>query len=150
MRLTAQSYDYMGRTIDARAARMQASTEQDDGTTTRASRITGTVHILAELAATACPGTTLFVYATEPGTPGPPLAFVKLRVDAWPMSFVLDDADAMIPGRTLSSVRRLQLEARVSPSGAALPCAGDLLGRLENVDPRTAQPIRISIDHRIE
>lgn len=65
------------------------------------------------------------------------------------MSFVLDDADAMIPGRALSSVDRIQLEARVSPSGAALPCAGDLLGKLQNIDPRTAQPVRIRIDHAL-
>ena len=75
---------------------------------------------------------------------GPPLAVRKLQVVRWPMSFVLDDADAMIPGRTLSAVNRIQLEARISPSGEALPRAGDLVGRLENVDPRTTEPVTAS------
>jgi cytochrome c-type biogenesis protein CcmH len=139
----------MGRTIDARAARMQMADEQTGASSTPAARITGTVHIVAELAASARPGTTLFVSATDPGTAGPPLALVKLRVEHWPMSFVLDDADAMIPGRTLSSVTRIELEARVSPTGAALPGPGDLLGKMENVDPSAGQSVRISIDQKI-
>jgi cytochrome c-type biogenesis protein CcmH len=108
------------------------------------------VHIVPELAAAARAGMILFVCATEPGTAGPPLALVRLRLEGFPMSFVLDDADAMIPGRVLSNVSRIQLEARVSPSGAALPCAGDLVGKLENhIDPRTAQAVRIWIDRAL-
>jgi cytochrome c-type biogenesis protein CcmH len=134
--------DFMGRANDARATRIHS--DIDEG-----SRITGTVHIAPELTAAALPGLILFVSATESHTPGPPLAVRKLRVDRWPTSFVLDDADAMIPGRTLSGARRLQLEARVSASGEALPCAGDLVGKLESVDPWTTEPVRISIDHKI-
>jgi cytochrome c-type biogenesis protein CcmH len=62
---------------------------------------------------------------------------------------VLDDADAMIPGRNLSAVKTVQLEARISPSGEALPRAGDLVGKLANVDPHAAHAVSISIDHRI-
>ena len=65
------------------------------------------------------------------------------------MSFVLDDADAMIPGRNLSASKSVQLEARVSPTGEALPRPGDLVGTLANVDPHTTHPVNISIDHQI-
>ncbi len=150
-RLLAQSYEYMGRTDDARAARMHVAASEANTTPAAAhtSRITGTVQIAPNLAAAARPGMTLFVYATEPGTPGPPLAVRKLQVDRWPVSFVLDDADAMVPGRNLSVSRHVQLEARISPSGEALPRTGDLVGKLENVDPQTTQAVRISIDHKI-
>jgi hypothetical protein len=165
-RLLAQSYDYMGRTNDARAARMHvaataASTtgsEPADGTQAqneaggsgaKATRITGTVQITPQLAALAPSGATLFVYATEPGTPGPPLAVRKLQVDRWPVSFVLDDADAMIPGRNLSASQHVVLEARVSPTAEALPRRGDLIGKLENVDPKATQPVKISIDRKL-
>jgi hypothetical protein len=150
-RLLAQSYDYMGRPEDARAARMHVAADQANATpaAVHTSRITGTVQIAPELAAAARAGMTLFVYATEPGTPGPPLAVRKLQLDRWPVSFVLDDADAMVPGRNLSASRRVQLEARVSPSGEALPRTGDLVGKLENVDPQTTEAVRISIDHKI-
>jgi hypothetical protein len=141
-RLLAQSYDYMGRTDEARAARTHVAA-------TDGSRISGTVQISAELAGNAAPGTTLFIYATDGSTSGPPLAVLRLQVDRWPISFVLDDADAMIPGRNLSSVKTVQLEARVSQSGEALPRAGDLVGKLANVDPHTTHAVNISIDHKI-
>jgi hypothetical protein len=43
----------------------------------------------------------------------------------------------------------VQLEARVSPSGEALPRPGDLIGNLANVDPHTTHAVNISIDHKI-
>ncbi|HWW79479.1 MAG TPA: hypothetical protein VNY82_07765 [Steroidobacteraceae bacterium] len=141
-RLLAQSYDYMGRTDEARAARTHVAA-------TDGSRISGTVQISGELAGQAAPGTTLFIYATDGSTPGPPLAVLRLRVDRWPVSFVLDDADAMIPGRNLSAAKTVQLEARISATGEALPRAGDLVGRLANVDPHTTHAVNISIDHKI-
>jgi hypothetical protein len=141
-RLLAQSYEYMGRTKEARAARTHVAA-------TEGSRISGTVRISAELAANATPGTTLFIYATDGATPGPPLAVLRLKVDHWPMSFVLDDADAMIPGRNLSASQSVQLEARISVSGEALPRPGDLVGNVVNVDPHITHTIDISIDHKI-
>jgi hypothetical protein len=146
-RLLAQSYDYMGRTDEARAARKhEAHSEQE---AVEGSRISGTVQIAPNLAASATPGTTLFIYATDPAAPGPPLAVLRLRVERWPVSFVLDDADAMIPGRNLSASKRIQLEARISPSGEALPRPGDLVGNIADIDPHTRQAINISITHKI-
>jgi hypothetical protein len=141
-RLLAQSYEYMGRIDEARAARTYIAA-------TEGSRISGTVRITADLARHAAPGTTLFIYATDANSPGPPLAVLRLRVDRWPVSFVLDDADAMIPERNLSASKSVQLEARISPSGEALPLPGDLVGTLANVDPRTTDSVNISIDHQI-
>ena len=154
-RLLAQSYEYMGRPDDARAARMHVTAKNADatskGTTTpvEGGRIWGTVQIDDGLADLASPGTTLFIYATDTETPGPPLAVLRLRVDRWPMSFVLDDADAMIPGRNLSAAKTIQLEARISPSGEALPRPGDLVGHLAAVDPHIQHPVNISIDRKI-
>jgi hypothetical protein len=167
-RLLAQSYDDMGRDDDARAARMHRAATENDATVrtdnatsaappvgeraagiTEGSRIWGTVQIADDLAAGAAPGTTLFIYATEAASPGPPLAVLRLRVDRWPVSFVLDDADAMIPGRNLSASKSIQLEARISPSAEALPRPGDLVGNLSDVDPRTSDPVNISINRKI-
>jgi hypothetical protein len=141
-RLLAQSYDYMGRTDDARAARTHLATMEG-------SRISGTVQISANLAPHAAPGTALFIYATDANSPGPPLAVLRLRVERWPVSFVLDDADAMIPGRNLSASKSVQLEARISPTGEALPRPGDLVGTVANIDPHTTHSVNISIDHQI-
>jgi len=147
-RLLAQSYDYMGRTEEARAARTHIKATESN-TATEGLRISGTVRISADLAAHATAGATLFIYATDGATPGPPLAVLRLKVDRWPVSFVLDDADAMIPGRNLSASKSVQLEARISASGEALPRPGDLVGSLSNVDPHTTHAVSISIDHKI-
>jgi len=162
-RLLAQSYEYMGRADDARAARKHAtatstssanspaggSSKEGWSTGPTGSRVFGTVQIDDRLASLATPGTTLFIYATDTAAPGPPLAVLRLRVEHWPVTFVLDDADAMIPGRNLSSVKSIQLEARISPSGAALPGPGDLVGRLAAVDPQSQHAVNISIDRKI-
>jgi hypothetical protein len=169
-RLLAQSYEYMGRAEDARAARKHVTKTPADlaspagareplaGATERSareipagtgSRIFGTVQIDDKLAPLAAPGTTLFIYATDTATPGPPLAVLRLRIEQWPVTFVLDDADAMIPGRNLSSVKSIQLEARISPSGEALPRPGDLIGTLTAVDPHSPHAVNISIDRKI-
>jgi len=162
-RLLAQSYEYMGRADDARAARKHVTTTstgsgsspgggsaQEGGPMSPpVSRVFGTVQIDDKLAALAAPGTTLFIYATDTATPGPPLAVLRLRVEHWPVTFVLDDADAMIPGRNLSSVKSIQLEARISPSGEALPRPGDLVGSLAAVDPNSQHAVNISIDRKI-
>jgi len=147
-RLLAQSYDYMGRTEEARAARTHIKATQGSGAN-EGSRISGTVRISTELATEAAPGTTLFIYATDGASPGPPLAVLRLKVDRWPVPFVLDDADAMIPGRNLSASKSVQLEARISTSGEALPRPGDLVGTISNVDPHTTHAVSISIDHKI-
>lgn len=162
-RLLAQSYEYMGRADDARAARKHVTTTSTSSASSPVggaaqegrpmghpgTRVFGTVQIDDELASLAPPGTTLFIYATDTASPGPPLAVLRLRVEHWPVTFVLDDADAMIPGRNLSSVKSIQLEARISPSGEALPSAGDLVGRLAAVDPHSQQAVSISIDRKI-
>jgi hypothetical protein len=163
-RLLAQSYEYMGRPDDARAARKHVTTTSSDSASSPVgggagqdgtplgppgSRVFGTVQIDDKLASLAPAGTTLFIYATDTASPGPPLAVLRLRVEHWPVTFVLDDADAMIPGRNLSSVKSVQLEARISPRGEALPSPGDLVGGLAAVDPRNQHAVNISIDRKI-
>ncbi len=108
------------------------------------------MRLAVRLAGAAAPGTTLFVSATDPASPAAPLAMLRLRVDRWPVPFTLDDADAMIPGRNLSAARRIHLEARISAAGEALPRPGDLVGRLENIDPHTTLPVHILIDHMMD
>ena len=154
-RLLAQSYEFMGRADDARAARKHVTTTSAGSSISpiaanaEGTRVFGTVQIDDKLASLATPGTTLFIYATDTASPGPPLAVLRLRVEHWPITFVLDDADAMIPGRNLSSVKSIQLEARISPSGEALSTPGDLVGSLAAIDPHSQHAVNISIDHKI-
>ncbi len=72
-------------------------------------------------------GRTLFVIARLPGQ-GMPLAAVKRAGAVLPLQVQLTDADAMDPSHPLSAVRQMQVEARLSATGDAMPASGDLYG----------------------
>jgi cytochrome c-type biogenesis protein CcmH len=72
----------------------------------------------------------LFVFAREPGVPGPPLAAKRLTSAALGTQIHLSSADSMIPGRVLANGHQVSITARISFSGQPLPAAGDLYGEL--------------------
>ena len=111
--------------------------------------ISGTVEITSKLARQATAGATLFIYAKQPNTPGPPLAVLRVRAEHWPVTFTLNDGNAMVPGRNLSNAGNVQIEARISKYGDALPQSGDLVGSVTSVNPRDGHPVKISIDREI-
>jgi hypothetical protein len=191
--LLAESYEYMGKAAEAKAARAhvasatpmaassiaegptQASGDQiadmadafdephimtvanttaahadaTSGHTTGNAEISGTVEITSRLARQAKSGVTLFIYAKQPNAPGPPLAVLRVRAEHWPVTFTLNDGNAMVPGRNLSNANSVQIEARISKNGDALPASGDLVGSVTSVNPRDGHPVKISIDREI-
>jgi hypothetical protein len=183
--LLAQSYEYMGKAAEAKAARahvastgtLAASTSEGApaqasgdqiadladafdkprvmtvaNTTAAAAgnaQISGTVDISSQLAHQAKSGATLFIYAKQPNAPGPPLAVLRVRAEHWPVSFTLNDTNAMVPGRNLSNTNNVQIEARISKNGDAAPASGDLVGSVTSVNPRDGHPVKISIDREI-
>jgi hypothetical protein len=179
-KLLAESYDYMGRTAEAKAARAHIASAAASGggdpgdaepagavagdqmaaiadaldspapaAAAGAAQISGTVEITSKLAPHAAAGATLFIYAKQPNAPGPPLAVLRMRAEHWPVTFTLNDANAMVPGRNLSNAQDVQIEARISRSGDALPQSGDLVGSVTSVNPRGGHPVKISIDREI-
>jgi cytochrome c-type biogenesis protein CcmH len=74
-----------------------------------------------------------------------PVAVVRARAADLPFIFTLDDSLAMSPDRKLSQFTELQVEARVSKTGQAIPQAGDLYGPVETVKLGT-QNVRLKID----
>ena len=119
------------------------------GASLTSARVVGTVEIAVQFAARAPRNATLFVYAKQADGAGPPLAVLRTRPERWPVHFVLDDSLAMIAGRNLSGARSVEIEARLSLSGNAIPQRGDLAGNVAGVDPRAGRPIHIAIDHEI-
>jgi cytochrome c-type biogenesis protein CcmH len=118
-------------------------------TPARVGRITGTVELAPKFLGSAPAKATLFIYAKNPDAAGPPLAVVRLPAARWPVSFVLDESSAMMPGRNLSTAGIVRVEARISASGNALPQRGDLIGSVAGVDPRSGRPVHIAIDREI-
>jgi len=91
----------------------------------------------------------LFVVARAAEGPRIPIAVLRLQVGAaWPVAFALSDAQAMDPSRTLSSVDRIVIEARISASGEATRRSGDLFGVSAPLQPG-ARDIALRIDQRV-
>jgi cytochrome c-type biogenesis protein CcmH len=104
------------------------------------------VSLAPALAKGLSPDTVLFVYAQpKAGAGGPPLAVRRLQVKDLPLDIKLSAQDAVVPGRSIAGYDKLQVTARVSRSGTAVPQAGDLVGRGEWLK-ATGKPLSIVID----
>jgi uncharacterized lipoprotein YbaY len=176
--LLAQSYDFLGRTQQADAARAHVrntNTGKQDwpdvrdvaalnsvaepseqnppaaepAASTAAAVVSGVVSVDSRIASLVQPHATLFVYAKSADSPGAPLAFVRVTVSGWPVSFRLDDSTAMLPTRKLSQFRRVVVEARVSRNGQVMPAAGDLYVESEILNPRAARKLTLVINRKI-
>ena len=159
--LLAQSYDFVGRSADAKLARahqLPASAKADaaagaspdsQAPVSAAPRVSGEVELASALKSKVPGGLTLFIVAKSADSPGPPVAIVRTTTGRWPLSFTLDDSNAMMPGRTLSSAPHVTIEARVSRSGMASPQPGDFQSSIATIDPHQSKPVHIVIDHVI-
>lgn len=67
----------------------------------------------------------LFVIARQPGGPPMPVAVEKLAAANFPVEVTLDDGDSPMPTMKLSQLDQVEVLARVSASGNAIPQAGD-------------------------
>ena len=90
-------------------------------------------------------GLTLFIIAKSVNSPGAPVAILRLTTGSWPVSFQLDDTQAMMPGRNLSTAGPVTIEARTSKSGQAMPAPGDFQGATAPLDPKAGKPVRVVI-----
>jgi hypothetical protein len=146
--LLAQTYDVMGRAADAQSARSHhvpvASVASGD-----AAQLDGVVEIADALKSTVPAGLTLFIVAKAVNSPGPPVGVKRTTTGQWPVRFRLDDASAMVPGRTLSSAGSVSVQARISRSGMAAPQPGDFQSGVSIVNPHDRKSVRLLIDQVI-
>jgi cytochrome c-type biogenesis protein CcmH len=155
--LLAKSYEFMGRSSDAataRARRLPAKDTQGSGVAAAeapksGTTVSGEVSLALTFDNKISPGETLFIVAKSVGSPGIPVAVIRTTVGRWPLKFTLDDSQSMMPGRNLSSAGPITIEARISPTGQAMPVAGDLRGSSGVINPQDHQPLKIMIDRVI-
>lgn len=84
----------------------------------------------------------VFVIAREPGGAPMPVAVERHAVSELPFTATLDDGDSPMPTRKLSQLREVELVARLSASGNAMPQEGDV----ESAPVRVALPAKQPID----
>lgn len=91
------------------------------------------------------PEQVLFIMARPPEGGMPVVALRRLAREL-PLDIVLDDSAMLTAGRSLGDYSQVEVIARISGSGNAAAASGDLEGSIV-VDPRTAEPVAIRIDH---
>ena len=105
------------------------------------------VRLDPKLAARVGPDASVFVIARMPGGPPMPIAVERHGASELPFTASLDDADSPMPSGRLSAQREVELVARVSQAGTAMPQAGDLESAPVRVLLPARTPVALAIDH---
>ena len=93
----------------------------------------------------AVPGSVLFVIARRPGAAGPPLGVRRIESPVFPVRVVLTDADSMLPQLPVSSSEKVELLARLSATGQAVPSEGDIQSAAVQRPPTDSAPIILEL-----
>lgn len=94
--------------------------------------VKGVVELDPAIKDKAGPQDIVMVIARKPGM-RMPLAVLRQSASSMPMPFTLDDSLSMDPNSKLSSSPEVEIEARISKTGLAMPNAGDLLSAPQTV-----------------
>jgi cytochrome c-type biogenesis protein CcmH len=131
----AATWEPLLATVDARtgaslreqidAARRDAGLAALPAVAAPAAGITVSVSLDPALGMRLAPDAVVFVIARRPGGPPMPVAVEKFSAARLPQVITLDDNDSPMPTQKLSQLATVEITARVSASGDALPHAGD-------------------------
>ncbi len=137
---------------------MIAQVEQETGTTTAAplpeqtstepASVSVSVNVTVDdsLLEQAAPTDAVFIFARAPQGPPMPLAVARKQVKDLPVQVTLDDSMAMMPEMRLSKFEQVNVGARISKTGNALPQSGDLQGLTGPVSVAGSDTIDVTIN----
>jgi cytochrome c-type biogenesis protein CcmH len=91
----------------------------------------------------------LFVIARDPAGGGPPLAVERRSSAEAPLTVELSEADAMMPSRTIATIPRVRVVARVSLTGAPQERSGDFYGEADYDFSKDTGTLQIVIDRTV-
>lgn len=104
------------------------------------------VDIAPALRAKLAPTDVLFVFARMPGGPPMPLAVKRVPAKDFPVSIALADADGPMPTLRLSQQKTVDVQARVSHAGDALPQSGDFESAATHATVGAKEPVALTIE----
>ena len=110
----------------------QQAQAQAGGKASAQGSVSGKVDLDPALIAKVTPDDTVMVIARAPGSRMPVAVLRKKALDL-PLQFSLDDSLAMGPMTRISTVDKVEIEARISKSGMAQPESGDLISAVQTV-----------------
>jgi len=88
----------------------------------------------------------VLIYARAAQGPRMPLAIVRKQVKDLPLTVTLDDSMAMQPAMKLSSFSKVDILARVTKTGQAIPQKGDLIGQVGPITISTSKQVDVLIN----
>jgi cytochrome c-type biogenesis protein CcmH len=91
----------------------------------------------------------LFILARDPDAGGPPLAVQRHSSSEAPLTIELSERDAMMPTRTIASVPKVQVVARLSRSGTPQAQSGDFFGEASYEFANGAGTLNIIVDRTV-
>jgi cytochrome c-type biogenesis protein CcmH len=133
-------------TVAAATAATGASTAAATG---NSASLSVTVTLDPQLAAATSAEDTVFIFARATQGPRMPLAIVRKQVKDLPVTVTLDDSLAMMPAMKLSNFEQVEIGARISKSGNAMPESGDLQGIVTPIATQASDTIQITINSKV-
>ena len=88
--------------------------------------VTGSVDVASALKGQLSPTDTVFIIARPEDGSRVPLAVIKIKASELPYAFTLDDSQAIMGDKHISSETKVLVEARVSKTGNVMVKEGDL------------------------
>ena len=134
-----------GETVAPPTARSGSAGAAEPSAPGGGARIVVAVRLAPDLAVELGASEPVFIFARAPSGGGPPFAVARTIVGALPTTIVLDESNAMIPSRTLASVERVTVAARVARSGTANRTSGDVEGVVGPVAVADTAPVEVVI-----
>ncbi len=138
------------RVVNNSIARVESELSQGSTENSAGSASDALVRVEVALADTlrdkASPEDTVFVFARAVQGPPAPLAAVRFRVKDLPLTITLDDSQAMVANRLLSSQKEVTVSARISKSGNPIAASGDLQGSSSPVSVVSGELVKLTID----
>ena len=143
----SQSYAKLMGLIQA----LEEKTQQSGAKQQVAKKVSIDVHVALDeaLKKQLKPDDTVFIYARAVQGPKMPLAIVRKQVRDLPITIQLDESMAMMPTMTLASVDQVEVIARVSKRGSAMPQSGDYVGKKILKSLKNKQTVAITIDKKL-
>ena len=120
----AQAEQYISKS----GGQVQASEAQKAPVAVEGAFIEGSVTISSELEKFVDENAVLFVFAKPADGSRMPVAVYREPIIDFPVDFRLDDTMSLMPAARLSDYQKVEIIARISKSGDAVPASGDLEG----------------------
>lgn len=104
---------------------------------------------LSSEAAKALPQQGTLIVSVTDGVSPVPVAVKQLPLSRFPLSFSLDDSNAMMPERLLSALQQVQVRVRLSSDGLVTPQPGDWFGESALQKFSGKEQVSVQIDKQV-